>query len=111
MFCSVLIEELRIKEENNKAGCTLTFGGQCMMMSSSRMSKCIQLPMINGMAGKMVSAICKMHAEMNYLHKQANEHLRTLPYATIVHEIEKVSLDIILLAPSLPKSNQIPKPL
>ena len=29
MFLSLLIEELCTKEENNKAGCTLTFGGQC----------------------------------------------------------------------------------
>ena len=29
MFLSSLIEELCTKEENNKAGCTLTFGGQC----------------------------------------------------------------------------------
>ena len=30
MFLSLLIEELCTKEENNKAGCTLTFGGQCI---------------------------------------------------------------------------------
>ena len=30
MFLSSLIEELRTKEENNKAGCTLTFGWQCI---------------------------------------------------------------------------------
>ena len=29
MFLSSLIEELCTKEENNKAGCTVTFGGQC----------------------------------------------------------------------------------
>ena len=29
MFLRSLIEELCTKEENNKAGCTLTFGGQC----------------------------------------------------------------------------------
>ena len=29
MFLSSLIEELCTKEENKKAGCTLTFGGQC----------------------------------------------------------------------------------
>ena len=28
MFITSLIEELCTKEENNKAGCTLTFGGQ-----------------------------------------------------------------------------------
>ena len=31
MFLSSLIEELWTKEENNKAGCTLTFGEQCML--------------------------------------------------------------------------------
>ena len=31
MFLSSLIEELCTKEENNKAGCTLTFGGQCRL--------------------------------------------------------------------------------
>ena len=31
MFLSSLIEELCAKEENNKAGCNLTFGGQCMI--------------------------------------------------------------------------------
>ena len=31
MFLSSLIEELCSKEENNKAGCTLTFGGQCIL--------------------------------------------------------------------------------
>ena len=31
MFLSSLIEELCTKEENNKAGCTLTFGGQCIL--------------------------------------------------------------------------------
>ena len=30
MFLSSLIEELCSKEENNKEGCTLTFGGQCI---------------------------------------------------------------------------------
>ena len=30
MFLSSLVEELCSKEENNKAGCTLTFGGQCI---------------------------------------------------------------------------------
>ena len=30
MFLSSLIEELCTKEENNKAGYTLTFGGQCI---------------------------------------------------------------------------------
>ena len=30
MFLSSLIEELCTKEENNKAGSTLTFGGQCI---------------------------------------------------------------------------------
>ena len=30
MFLSSLIEELCRKEENNKAGCTLTVGGQCI---------------------------------------------------------------------------------
>ena len=30
MFLSSLIEELCTKEENNKASCTLTFGGQCI---------------------------------------------------------------------------------
>ena len=29
MFISLLNEELCTKEQNNKAGCTLTFGGQC----------------------------------------------------------------------------------
>ena len=29
MFLSLLIEELCTEEENNEAGCTLTFGGQC----------------------------------------------------------------------------------
>ena len=29
MFLSSLIEELCTKEENNKAGCILTFVGQC----------------------------------------------------------------------------------
>ena len=32
MFLSSLIEELCTKEENNKAGCTLTFGGQCTLI-------------------------------------------------------------------------------
>ena len=31
MFLSSLIEELSTKEENNKAGLTLTFGGQCIL--------------------------------------------------------------------------------
>ena len=31
MFFSSLIEELFTKEENNKAGCTLTSGEQCIM--------------------------------------------------------------------------------
>ena len=35
MFLSTLIEELRTKEENNKAGCTLTFGGQCIYMGET----------------------------------------------------------------------------
>ena len=30
MSLSSLIEELSTKKENNKAGCTLTFGGHCM---------------------------------------------------------------------------------
>ena len=30
MFLSSLIEELYTKEENNKAGCTFAFGGQCI---------------------------------------------------------------------------------
>ena len=30
MFLSSLIEEFCTKKENNKAGCTLTFGGQCI---------------------------------------------------------------------------------
>ena len=30
MFLSSLIKELCTKEENNKAGCTLIFGGQCI---------------------------------------------------------------------------------
>ena len=30
MFLSSLIEEVCIKEENNKAVCTFTFGGQCI---------------------------------------------------------------------------------
>ena len=31
MFLSSLIEELCTKEENNKAGCTLTFGRKCRL--------------------------------------------------------------------------------
>ena len=31
MFLSSLIEELGTKEENYKAGCTLTFGVQCII--------------------------------------------------------------------------------
>ena len=34
MFLSSLIEELCTKEENNKAGCALTFGGQCILYVS-----------------------------------------------------------------------------
>ena len=32
MLLSSLIEELCTKEENNKAGCTLIFGGQCISL-------------------------------------------------------------------------------
>ena len=32
LFLSSLIEELCTKEENNKAGCTLIFGGQCIFL-------------------------------------------------------------------------------
>ena len=34
MFLSSLIEELSTKEENNKAGCTLTFGGSVKTKTS-----------------------------------------------------------------------------
>ena len=33
MFLNSLIEELCTKEENKKAGCTLTFGGQFILES------------------------------------------------------------------------------
>ena len=33
MFLGSLIEELCTKKENNKVGCTLTFGGQCIYIS------------------------------------------------------------------------------
>ena len=35
MFLSSIIEELWTKEENNKAGCTFTFGGQCIWKTLS----------------------------------------------------------------------------
>ena len=43
MFLSSLIEESCTKEENNKAGCTLTFGGQCIFMPFSFLYSCIKL--------------------------------------------------------------------
>ena len=36
MFINSLIEELCTNGENNKAGCTLTFGGQCMYIYIQR---------------------------------------------------------------------------
>ena len=36
MFLSSLTEELCTKEENNKAGCILFFGDQCIFISSLR---------------------------------------------------------------------------
>ena len=39
MFLSSLIEDLCTKEENNKAGYTLTFGGQCIFRLQSKVSK------------------------------------------------------------------------
>ena len=39
MFLSSLIEELCTKEENNKAGCTLTFGEQCILEETMLKSK------------------------------------------------------------------------
>ena len=33
MFLSSLDKELCTKEENNKTGCTLTFGGQCKSLT------------------------------------------------------------------------------
>ena len=38
MFFSSLIEEICSKEENNKASCTLTFGGQCLYIHTSKVS-------------------------------------------------------------------------
>ena len=35
MFLRSLIEELCIKEENNKAGCTLTFGGRVIIVDTN----------------------------------------------------------------------------
>ena len=35
MFLSSLYEELCIKEENDKTGCTLIFGGQCKILATS----------------------------------------------------------------------------
>ena len=46
MFLSSLIEELCTKEENNKVGCTLIFGGQCILtyyMHTAQFRLC-QLP-------------------------------------------------------------------
>ena len=37
MFLSSLIEELCTKEENNKAGCALTFGEQCISILENEM--------------------------------------------------------------------------
>ena len=41
MFLSSFIEELYTNEENNKAGCTLTFGGQCIIENEEK--KCANL--------------------------------------------------------------------
>ena len=38
MLLSSLIEELCTKEENNKASCTLTFGGQCILRQEKKTS-------------------------------------------------------------------------
>ena len=41
MFLSLLIEELCTKKENNKADCTLTFGGQCIKKKQKQKKKTI----------------------------------------------------------------------
>ena len=46
MFLSLLIKELCTNEENNKVGCTLIFGGQCILtyyMHTAQFRLC-QLP-------------------------------------------------------------------
>ena len=48
MFLSSLIEELCTKEENNKAGCTFTFGGQCKIILNRFfffVCVCLEIPM------------------------------------------------------------------
>ena len=47
MFLNSLIEELCTKEENNKAGCTLTFGGQCRICCITVSNKNIRAFEIN----------------------------------------------------------------
>ena len=43
MFLSSFIGELCTKEENNKAGCTLTFGGQCILTMINFMLNILRL--------------------------------------------------------------------
>ena len=66
MFLSSLIEELYTEEENNKVGCTLTFGGPCIL--NGRINEnCFQGSLINEVQGKIIIRNMKEIMQMTNL--------------------------------------------